>query len=107
MTTESLHTIIVVENELHAREQAEQARAGQWLAEQETAMRAESQQRRAALEAEMEAARQQAHENAARRATEIVSLAEQSAGRLASISDETLRRILAHHLVALVTGRLP
>ncbi|MHB8810560.1 MAG: hypothetical protein ACYC9M_11170 [Desulfobulbaceae bacterium] len=107
MTTESLHNIIAVENELHAREQAEQARAEQWLAEQERAVRAESQQHLAALAAEMEASRQQAREGSVRRAAEIVSAAEQNARRLASVSDEILLRILERHLVDMVTGRLP
>ena len=107
MTTESLHNIIAVENELHAREQAEQARAEQWLAEQESSARAESQQHLAALAAEMETSRQQAHQGSVRRAAEIVSAAEQSARRLASVSDEVLLRILERHLVDIVTGRLP
>lgn len=107
MTTESLHKIIAAENELHAREQAEQASAEQWLAEQETALRAELQQRRAALEDEMETTRQQAREVAVRRAAEIRSAAELSAGRLSRVSDESLRRILGRHLLDMVTGRLP
>ena len=107
MTTESLHNIIAVENELHAREQAEKGRAEHWLGEQGVTIRAEFRERRAALEAEMEAARQQARESAERRAAETVNAAEARARQLAAVSDETLRRLLDRHLVAMVTGRLP
>jgi hypothetical protein len=107
MPTESLQNIIAVESELHAREQEEKAGAEQWLREQEAVLRTEFRQRRDALTAKMEAARQQACANAERRAAEIVDSAEQSGRQLSGVSDEVLRRLLARHLVAVVTGRLP
>lgn len=107
MTTESLHNIIAVENELHAQEQAEKARAEQWLAAQSAAMHAELRQCQAVLAQEMEAARQQARANAESRAAETVRMAEERARRLAGVGDKDLGRILEQHLIAIVTGRLP
>ncbi|MHB8788879.1 MAG: hypothetical protein ACYDBT_03265 [Desulfobulbaceae bacterium] len=107
MTAESLQNIIAVENELNAREQAEKARATQWLAEQEAAIRAEFGQRRDALAAEMEAAREQTRASAERMAAETVGSAEQRTRQLSEVNDEALRGVLARHLVAMMTGRLP
>lgn len=107
MTAESLQQIIAVESELHAREQEEQTGAELWLREQEAALRTEYRQRRDALTAEMEASLQQARADAERRATEIVNSAEGSGRQFSGVSDEVLRRVLARHLVAILTGRLP
>ena len=107
MTAESLQQIIAVENELHAREQEEEAGAERWLREREAALRTEFRQRREALTAELESARQQARASAERRAAEIVHAAERRRLQLSVVSDEVLRRVLARHLVAMVTGRLP
>ncbi|MHB1348389.1 MAG: hypothetical protein ACYCYR_00800 [Desulfobulbaceae bacterium] len=105
MTTESLQAIITAENELHAREREEETRAAQWLAEQEALIRAEFARQREALAAELERFRQQACEQAERRAAATRRGAGEQARRLAEVGDEELRGILARHLVAMVTGR--
>jgi len=105
VTTESLQAIIAAENELHAREREEEARAAQWLAEQGALIRAEFARQREALAAEQELFRQQACEQAERRAAATRRGAGEQARRLAEVGDEELRGILTSHLVAMVTGR--
>ena len=107
MATECLHQIIAVENELHAQEEAEQARAVQWLGEQEKALRAGLARQRAELAAAVEAARGQARAKAEREAAEKLRAAEQLARQLSGTDDALLRQILARHLQAMVEGRLP
>ena len=106
MSTECLHQIIAVENELHAHEQAEQARAVQWLGEQEKALRAGLARQRAELAAEVEAARGQARTTAEREAEEKLRAAEQLAQRLAEADDALLSRVLARHLQAMIEGTI-
>jgi len=57
------------------------------------------------LAAELERFRQQACEQAERRAAATRRGAGEQARRLAEVGDEELRGILARHLVAMVTGR--
>lgn len=107
MSTECLHQVIAVENELHAHEQAEQAKAAQWLGEQEKALSVGLARQRAELAAEADAARGQARAKAEREAAEKIRAAEQLARRLSEAEDALLSRVLARHLQAMIQGRLP
>lgn len=104
MTTESLQQIIAAEHELQASEEAENARAARWLAEQEEAIRAEFARRREGLAGELEAVRLRARETAEIQAAAKLDAARERARRLAALSDASLRQILARHLAALVAG---
>ena len=107
MATECLHQIIAVENELHAQEEAEKARAAQWLGEQREVLRAALARQRAEQVAQVEAERARAQERAENEAAARVRAAEEQARRLAGADDALLGRVLARHLRALVEGRLP
>lgn len=103
--TESLQQIIAAEHELQCREETENVRAARWLAEQEAAVHAEFARRREELASELEAVRLRARETAEIQAAEKLGAARERARRLAALSDESLRRILARHLTELVVGK--
>jgi hypothetical protein len=98
---------MAAEDELHAQEQAEHARAQEWLKEQQASFREERKRRHAELAEGLEQARKTAREAAERSAAETVRQAELRARRLAGLDDGVLGRIVGRHLAAIITGRIP
>ncbi len=107
MTTQSLQNIIKVENELHAREQAEQEKVAKWLHEQERSILAEHQARLDELAANKEKIKEQARKAAGEKASDIIRKAEERAVVLKELDDAILFRCLEKHFLSIITGNIP
>lgn len=107
MTMQSLHSIVKIENELHAKEKAEQDRAAQWLREQEKEILAEHQARFDAMSGSQEEILEKTRVEAERNAADVVAQARKMAGCLDRLDNETLSACIDKHLVAILTGTIP
>lgn len=107
MTTQSLQNIIQIENELHAKEQAEQEKVANWLQEKEESLAAEHQARLDELAGKKEKVKEQARKEAEKKASDIIKKAQERAAVLDGLDDDTLCRYLEKHFLSIITGNIP
>jgi glutathione S-transferase len=107
MPIQSLQDIIRIENELHAKEQAERKKIAQWLKAKEKEIHAEYGGKRDALAARREEIKERTREEAEREAAEIIRHAETRVSSLSGLSDELLVRSLQKYLISILAGKIP
>lgn len=107
MTMQSLQTIIRIENELHAHEQAERKKITQWLKDTEAEIHAEYQAKRDELASRQEEAKKQTRKESEKKAAAIIRNAGNRAFLLAEIDDNTLSRYLQKQLTSILSGNIP
>lgn len=105
MEKDTLAAIVDVEKEVRELQEAEQTKAGEWLARVRREAEEELAREERGLEEALRDALARASSEAERKAAALVEEAEAKAERLGRLDDESLRVIVARHLAGLLPGR--